>query len=89
MRYLSKDGEEGYPGNLNVEVLYSLTDDNELKIEYSAKIDKSTPINLTPHSYFNLEGAGIDTLKHHALQINADYFSEVSEDQIPINTTSV
>jgi aldose 1-epimerase len=61
LNYLSKDGEEGYPGNLNVTVVYTLSDDDGLKIEYTATTDKPTPINLTNHSYFNLTGSVSNT----------------------------
>jgi aldose 1-epimerase len=83
LTYLSKDLEEGYPGNLTIKVTYSLTDDNELKIEYSAQTDKKTVLNLTNHAYFNLNGEGNGTILNHDLEIYANQFTPVDTDLIP------
>jgi aldose 1-epimerase len=80
LSYFSKDGEEGYPGNVEAFVDYRL-DDNELSIEYRASTDRDTIVNLTNHSYFNLKGEG--TILKHELTLNADSFTPVSEDLIP------
>jgi aldose 1-epimerase len=81
LSYLSKDMEEGYPGNLQVKVTYSLNNNNELKIEYIAKTDKDTIINLTNHSYFNLSDE--ETILNHELKIYADYFTPIDSSLIP------
>ena len=83
LSYRSQDGEEGYPGNLEVEITYSLTNNDELKIKYRATTDKPTPINLTHHSFFNLAGVGKATINDHNLQINASHYTPVVEGLIP------
>ena len=83
LKYVSKDMEEGFPGTLNVKVVYCMTEDNELKIEYFASIDKSTIVNLTHHSFFNLTGDLRKTINNHILQIQADFYTPVDEGLIP------
>jgi aldose 1-epimerase len=83
LSHLSKDGDEGYPGNLNVDVHYTLTDQDELKIEYIATTDKKTVVNLTNHSYFNLTGDVANSILDHELQIDADHFTSVDSTLIP------
>jgi len=81
--YLSKDGEEGFPGNLKVKVTYTLTDANELVLDYQATTDKDTPINVSQHSYFNLAGEGTGDILNHEVMINADRFTPVDKNLIP------
>lgn len=82
-RYTSPDGEEGYPGNLAIEVTYTLTADNSLCIVYRAATDKPTPVNLTNHSYFNLCGAGEPSVADHEVQILANHYTPTDETLIP------
>lgn len=83
LSYKSSDGEQGYPGNLSIEVVYTLTDNNELLIDYSAITDKPTILNPTHHSYFNLSGSFDNTILNHELLIDADYITPVNSQLIP------
>ena len=85
--YLAKDMEEGYPGNLRAQVVYRLTEDNAVEIRYHATTDKSTHVNLTQHTYFNLKGEGVGTILDHELLINAKQFTPIDDGFIPTGET--
>ncbi|GAB3659634.1 galactose mutarotase [Echinicola sediminis] len=84
LNYLSEDGEQGYPGNLQVQVKYALTEDRGIAIDYWAKTDERTPVNLTNHAFFNLSGEGEETINDHVLKVNADHYVPVDEGLIPL-----
>ncbi|QWG10330.1 galactose mutarotase [Flammeovirga kamogawensis] len=86
LTYLSKDGEENFPGNLQVEVTYALNNNNDLQIDYKWSSDKLTVANLTNHAFFNLNGEGSGSILNHVLQIDADYITPVDETLIPDGT---
>ena len=81
--YVSPDGEENYPGNLSVSVVYTLTADDALRLEYEATTDKPTPVNLTNHSYFNLAGSGSGSILDHVITIHTDLTTERGEEGVP------
>ncbi|MSU49072.1 MAG: galactose mutarotase [Opitutus sp.] len=84
LRHLSADGDEGYPGNLDVTVMYSLTSDNALRIDYVATTDRASPVNLTNHSYFNLAGEGTGDVLGHVITLNAAGYTPVNAGLIPV-----
>jgi aldose 1-epimerase len=83
LSYISRHLEEGYPGNLTINVMYQLNNENELVIEYLATTDQSTIINLTHHSFFNLKGAGNGNINDHLLQVNATHYTPIDQNLIP------
>lgn len=88
LHFHSKDGEEGYPGNMEIEVTYTLGNDNQLRIDYTATTDKPTPVNLTNHSYFNLSAGSDSTILAHELMLKAEQFTAVNDKLIPTGVFS-
>jgi len=89
LTHFSPDGDQGYPGNLQVSVTYTLNDNNEIHIAYEATCDKATPLNLTNHTYFNLQGEGTGTVEGHKIKINASRYAPVDDTQIPTGIAPV
>lgn len=89
LTYLSKDLEEGYPGNLTVEVVFKLTNSNELHLSYFAKTDKKTIVNLTQHPYFNLTGDFKNDILDHYLKINADHYLPIDDKSLPLGEMQI
>lgn len=86
LRYTSKDGEEGYPGTLDVEVAYTVTQDNSLRVDYFARTDRPTPVNLTQHTYFNFNEDRFGDILGHSLQVSADHYVPLDEHLLPVGT---
>ena len=87
--YLSKDMENGFPGNLQIEVRYSFTNNNKLIINYSASTDKAGPVNLTNHAYFNLNGHNANNIENHVFKFNCDKYSLLNNESIPLRDEKV
>ncbi|MCD6346061.1 MAG: galactose mutarotase [Bacteroidales bacterium] len=83
LSHFSEDGNEGYPGGIKIEIKYTLTNDNELRIDYSGSIDRACPVNLTHHGYFNLVGGGKTNILSHEIKINATKYTIVDQNSIP------